>query len=77
LRPEKEGLIKYQHEFTPSVALPSDRLRQIIAWRKIVYSIQLIGQDSKRYGGYGFGNISQRLDPFDVSAGTPRSWKYR
>jgi ribulose-5-phosphate 4-epimerase/fuculose-1-phosphate aldolase len=62
----KEGIIKFQLEYTPSAALPLDSLRQINAWRKIMFLLQLIGQVPDRYGGYGFGNISQRLEPFDT-----------
>ena len=36
------------------------------AWRRIFRQLGLIGQDAKRYGSCGFGNISRRLPPFDA-----------
>ncbi|MCB0209029.1 MAG: class II aldolase/adducin family protein [Anaerolineae bacterium] len=57
-----EGVIKYQLDYTPAAPLPAEHVRDINAWRKILYLLQLIGQDANRYGGYGFGNISRRLD---------------
>jgi hypothetical protein len=43
------------------------------AWRKIMYMTALIGQDPARYGGYGFGNISCRLDDLEAASGSIRS----
>lgn len=63
---EKEGVLKFQLEFTQNQTVSPDDLKEINAWRKIVYLLQMIGQDPDRYGGYGFGNISQRLAPFDA-----------
>lgn len=66
-----EGVIKYQLDYTPASPLPAEQVREINAWRKILYLLQLIGQDDNRYGGYGFGNISRRLDgPRFVISGT-------
>jgi ribulose-5-phosphate 4-epimerase/fuculose-1-phosphate aldolase len=58
---EKEGVIKYQLEFTQTTPVEADQIRTINAWRRIFYLLGLIGQDSARYGGYGFGNVSSRL----------------
>ena len=58
----QEGVIKYQLEYTSAPALAAEHVRELNAWRKILYLLQLIGQESDRYGGYGFGNISQRVD---------------
>ena len=57
-----EGVIKFQLEYTPGPALPYAQLRELNAWRKIMFMTALIGQDHSRYGGYGFGNVSSRLD---------------
>jgi len=57
----KEGVIKYQLDFTLAPPLPPARIAELNAWRKIMYMTALIGQDPNRYGGYGFGNISCRL----------------
>jgi hypothetical protein len=62
---KQEGLIKYQLTYTQSPALQNNQLAEINAWRDMLYAQQLIGQDPNRYGGYGFGNISQRLPPFE------------
>lgn len=57
---EQEGVIKYQlnhrYENTQNYSIS-----EINAWRSVMYRLQLIGQDDARYGGYGFGNISQRF----------------
>ena len=62
----QEGVIKFRLEFTTAPPLPYSDLREINAWRKILHLTQLIGQDPTRYWGLGFGNISQRLEPFDA-----------
>jgi len=58
---EQEGVIKYHlnHCYAPLASAIS--LAEINAWRSIMYKLNLIGQDEYRYGGYGFGNISQKL----------------
>jgi L-ribulose-5-phosphate 4-epimerase len=58
---EQEGVIKYQlnHDYAP--LSPTIALAEINAWRGILYKLNLIGQDDYRYGGLGFGNISQRI----------------
>ena len=58
-----EGVIKFQMDFTPAPALPWVQLRELNAWRRIMVMLELIGQTPDRYSGYGFGNISCRLDP--------------
>lgn len=68
----KEGVIKFQLQHTPGGGLPFDQLRELNSWRKVMVLLQLIGQTPDRYGGYGFGNISQRLQPLDLTASQPR-----
>jgi L-ribulose-5-phosphate 4-epimerase len=58
---QKEGVIKFSLDYTPSEPLPHEALRELNAWRKVCHLCGLIGQDPDRYGGYGYGNISQRL----------------
>ena len=70
---EQEGVIKYQlnHDYAPLASAIS--LAEINAWRSILYKLNLIGQDDQRYGGLGYGNISQRVSakPLQfVSSGT-------
>lgn len=59
--PEPEGVTKFDLAYTPSAPFPRSRLRDLIAWRMILWRLMLIGQDPHRYGGVGFGNVSQRL----------------
>ncbi|WP_455220221.1 class II aldolase/adducin family protein [Kaarinaea lacus] len=60
---EKEGVIKYQLDYTETPPVAAERIREINAWRQILFLLGLIGQDPDRYGGYGFGNVSCRLNP--------------
>lgn len=57
---EREGTIKFQLEFSPADPPPENIVAEISAWRTILKLTRLIGQDPQRYGGYGYGNISQR-----------------
>lgn len=72
---EQEGVIKYQLQFheqvlsdasietkqSSSIKL-SDLLAELNTSRALLRAKALIGQDSLRYGGDGFGNISIRVD---------------
>jgi hypothetical protein len=58
-----EGVTKFNLLFTPAPALPDTALLSLNAWRTICWRLGLIGQDPARYGGVGFGNVSQRLPP--------------
>lgn len=58
---EKEGVIKY-HLTHISKPLPqATDFSELNSWRSIMVKLELIGQNPARYGGLGFGNISQRL----------------
>jgi len=63
---QQEGVIRFRLQFAQAPPIPGDDLCEINAWRKILYLLQLIGQGPDRYGGFGYGNISQRLEPFDA-----------
>jgi len=63
---QQEGVIKFALEFREAPPLPDAALREINAWRKVLYLLRLTGQDPARYGGLGYGNISQRLEPYDA-----------
>ncbi len=65
--PEAEGIIKFNLRYTVSPPLPSAAVREIGYWRQKLVAVKLIGQDPDRYGGYGFGNLSCRLPPYDTS----------
>lgn len=63
----EEGVIRFdlRHRKTAAAAPPHD-LPELNAWRGILWRLRLIGQDPERYDGYGFGNVSLRLAPFDA-----------
>jgi ribulose-5-phosphate 4-epimerase/fuculose-1-phosphate aldolase len=61
---QQEGVIKFVLEFRPAPPLPYAALREINAWRRILSLLRLTGQDPARYDGLGYGNLSQRLEPF-------------
>jgi ribulose-5-phosphate 4-epimerase/fuculose-1-phosphate aldolase len=62
----EEGVIRFDLEFTAAAPVAIPGLDQLNAWRRILRQLGLIGQDPARYGGYGFGNISRRMPPFDT-----------
>ena len=64
---KQEGVIKFQLDFTPAPPLPVADIAEINHWRALLYTHKLIGQDPARYGGYGYGNLSVRLAPFDAA----------
>jgi hypothetical protein len=57
----QEGVIKFELRYTRSEPLAFAPLRALNAWRTLLHRLGLIGQDPLRYGGVGFGNVSQRL----------------
>jgi ribulose-5-phosphate 4-epimerase/fuculose-1-phosphate aldolase len=59
----QEGIVKFELKFTSAPALQFDVLCELNAWRKILFMTELVGQTPKRYEGYGYGNVSQRLEP--------------
>lgn len=58
----EEGVIKFELEYTPTADVSAGAIEQLNHWRTILFEYQLIGQDDVRYGGYGYGNVSQRID---------------
>ena len=58
-----EGVTKFRAEHHHGGDGLSDRRRhhELIAWRKILFDLGLIGQDPRRYDGAGYGNISVRV----------------
>lgn len=58
---EREGVIKYRLDFTPAEAVDENALTALQQWRLTLYQLGLIGQDPERYGGLGYGNISQAI----------------
>ena len=66
---QEEGVIKFDLQFSVADPVPIDSLSELNRWRSILWNHGLIGQDPSRYGGYGFGNVSQRIEPFDTERG--------
>ena len=65
---QAEGVIKFDLQFTRADPSVTD-LNELKRWRSILWNLKLIGQDPGRYGGYGFGNVSQRIEPFHAARG--------
>ena len=59
---EHEGVIKFQLDFQEGPAPAAELLQELNAWRSIFIELGLLGQDPHRYHGYGFGNLSRRLN---------------
>ncbi|MEY4769228.1 MAG: hypothetical protein RL637_1867 [Pseudomonadota bacterium] len=59
---ELEGVIKYQLRHR-QISIPNFlSFAELTIWRHLFKQLDLIGQTPERYQGYGFGNISQRID---------------
>lgn len=59
---ELEGVIKYRLDYQTGAPRDYPEIAELNAWRTILFQLGLIGQDSARYGGLAYGNISFRLD---------------
>jgi L-ribulose-5-phosphate 4-epimerase len=59
---EQEGVIKYRLDYQPGPPRDYHGFAELNAWRTILFQLGLIGQDSERYEGLAFGNVSFRLD---------------
>jgi len=66
---QEEGVIKFDLQFSPAEPVAMSSLQELNKWRSIFWRHRLIGQDPGRYEGYGFGNVSQRIGPFDTECG--------
>jgi ribulose-5-phosphate 4-epimerase/fuculose-1-phosphate aldolase len=58
---QEEGVTKFDLRFSERTPVSLDTFADLNRWRRQLWEQALIGQDSMRYGGYGFGNVSQRL----------------
>jgi Class II Aldolase and Adducin N-terminal domain len=67
----QESVIQYRLGFTQAPPDPVDGLDELIAWRRILRPLGLVGQDPARYDGFGFGNISLRLQREAHTIGRP------
>ena len=59
---QDEGVIKFDLQFTESEPLADAGIAELSAWRRILWQLQLVGQDPGRYEGYGYGNDLWLLD---------------
>ena len=58
---QEEGVIKFTLDYTRRPAEPSIDTSALSATRQRLWQLGLIGQSPDRYGGVGYGNVSQRL----------------
>lgn len=59
---EQEGVIKYRLDYHPAPPPYATGFTELNAWRDLLWRLGMIGQDDKRYGGLGYGNLSLRLN---------------
>ena len=62
---QEEGVIKFDLRFTLAELRPQELPDELCHWRDRLWQEGLIGKDPDRYDGYGYGNVSCRLPPFD------------
>ena len=58
----EEGAIKFNLRYTRAILPDTVSLDALNRWRNTLRERTLIGQDPERYDGYGYGNVSQRID---------------
>lgn len=66
---QEEGVIKFDLRFTQTALEPGLLPEDLRRWRDRLWQEGLIGQQAGRYGGYGYGNVSCRLAPYDAPHG--------
>lgn len=69
---QEEGVIKFELQYAASDPVPGASIAELNNWRRILRQLDLIGQDPDRYGGCGYGNISQRIGRVDAPPGQRR-----
>ncbi len=71
----QEGVTKFQANHR-HVALSLGGIAEVgqalLGWRRVLFDLGVVGQDPKRYGGAGYGNVSARLPPFSSGPGQRR-----
>lgn len=60
-KPE-EGVTQYQLDFVTDHYIDCAQFAELNHWRSYFHRLGLIGQDPKRYGGFGYGNVSHRAE---------------
>ena len=71
---QREGVIRFraEHASGPLPAELAATAARLGGWRRILRGVGVLGQDPRRYGGYGFGNVSARVPPFPTPPGRRR-----
>ena len=69
---QEEGVIKFDLQYTESEPVAGATIAELNTWRRILWQLELIGQNPERYDGYGYGNVSQRIGRPDAPAGRRR-----
>ena len=59
----QEGVIKFELDYATGPGPRASDIASLNGWREILFMLRLIGQDPRRYGGLGYGNLSQREVP--------------
>ncbi len=59
---EQEGVIKYELVFDDAPSLEDHNYTALSYWHGQFKQASILGQDPQRYGGLGFGNLSERID---------------
>ena len=58
----QEGVIQFSREHTPGDPLDFPVIETLSQWHSRLHEKGLIGQDSERYEGYAYGNMSARIN---------------
>ncbi|MBK8480630.1 MAG: class II aldolase/adducin family protein [Proteobacteria bacterium] len=69
---EPEGLTHFRslhQDARLEASVLERRAPALLAWRRLLHQLALIGQRPERYGGLGFGNLSLRLAPLQAAVG--------
>jgi len=67
---ETEGVIKFNLCYRAAEPVVLPELEELNGWRNRLWQLRLIGQDPRRYDGYGFGNVSMRCGQHDEVPGS-------
>ncbi|ACY17059.1 class II aldolase/adducin family protein [Haliangium ochraceum] len=61
----EEGVIKFSvaHRAQPVPARHEALARELLAWRRVLLSLGMIGREPHLYAGAGYGNVSARVGP--------------
>jgi len=67
--PELEGVTQYQLDFKNAQPPDWSLCSELNAWRRVLFLLNLTGEDRNRYGGLAYGNVSRRIsaDRFLIS----------